>query len=354
MSDHSGVGKALADLREAIVSGFNTESLDMILRDNDLLSANVASGPSFAVHVKSLIEVAHKEGWLIKLCNVLADARRKNKPVYSAITFARQRLSNARGAEDHLILSITSNLTVAEETVDLALEMDGKAATIEWPRSSDQLLDATRASVKTFDEDHITLEGAEQFARDASSAIASCIRFRNGFQKRLPDLIRRLQGLENSHKRQAVVGYLLLANYVTHQPLAALSSWEGSLQLDFQIPAAWVPFRNLPMNEAVPKLLGPGKVRMYGLYRVDSFLGVGPKVRMYVPPGSMSSQKAVPLVGRPYPNESNELVIYDKELICRWLVPQIEIMDEQGGVPRMPGGYSVWGWVFFDVKQPSV
>ena len=90
------VGKVRSDLREAILAGFDTVSLDQVLSDNDMLRANVAIGPDFASRVNSLIDVARQEGWLIDLCGVLADARVGNERVNSSIAAVQKWLMDQR------------------------------------------------------------------------------------------------------------------------------------------------------------------------------------------------------------------------------------------------------------------
>ena len=80
-------------LRAAILAGFDHESLDRVLADNDMLRPEVETG-SFAKRVDSLIEVARQQGWLIELCDVLAAARSGNAPVSSAILAVRQSLTD--------------------------------------------------------------------------------------------------------------------------------------------------------------------------------------------------------------------------------------------------------------------
>jgi len=91
-------GKMRAKLREAILAGFSPAALDETLRDNDMFRHNIASGPDFATHVNSLIDVADQESWLIELCGVLAAARSRNKPVSSAILSVQKWLTEQRQA----------------------------------------------------------------------------------------------------------------------------------------------------------------------------------------------------------------------------------------------------------------
>ena len=81
-------------LRAAILSGFDHVSLDQVLRDNDMNHASIATGPDFEEHVDSLIEVARQQGWLNKLCDVLAAARSGNPDVSSAILAVRKSLTD--------------------------------------------------------------------------------------------------------------------------------------------------------------------------------------------------------------------------------------------------------------------
>src|SRR5215203_7397804 len=93
-------GKMRAKLRAAIFDGFNPASLDQILSDNDRLQPNIAIGPDFATRVNSLIDVARREGWLIELCDVLAEARPDNQRVNSAIIAAQKWLIDHRGSDE--------------------------------------------------------------------------------------------------------------------------------------------------------------------------------------------------------------------------------------------------------------
>ena len=85
-------GNERAKLREAILIGFSPDSLDEVLRDNDMFRPNIASGPDFFARVSSLIEVASQEGWLIDLCRVLASERAGNKAVSGAIIAVQRAL----------------------------------------------------------------------------------------------------------------------------------------------------------------------------------------------------------------------------------------------------------------------
>jgi len=99
MLGYAREGKMRSKLREAILAGFDFASLNEVLRDNDMLRHNVAIGPDFATRVNSLIDVAYHEGWLIKLCDVLAAARDGNKPVSDAIVAARKRLMDQQAVD---------------------------------------------------------------------------------------------------------------------------------------------------------------------------------------------------------------------------------------------------------------
>jgi effector-associated domain 1 (EAD1)-containing protein len=93
-------GKMRARLCEAILAGFNPVSLDLVLRENDMLRPNVALGPDFTTRVHSLIDVAHEEGWLIELCGVLADARAGNQRVNSALVAVQKWLIDQRDSNE--------------------------------------------------------------------------------------------------------------------------------------------------------------------------------------------------------------------------------------------------------------
>jgi|GEM_PF-6020014 hypothetical protein len=89
-------GKMRSKLREAILAGFDPTSLDQVLSDYDMRASNVALGPDFATRVNSLIDVAHREGWLIELCDALAEARADNQRVNAAIGAVQKWLKDHR------------------------------------------------------------------------------------------------------------------------------------------------------------------------------------------------------------------------------------------------------------------
>ena len=100
MLGYTREGKMRSKLREAILAGFNPASLDEVLRDNDMFASNVAIGPDFSTRVNSLIDVAHQEGRLIKLCSVLADVRPDNERVSSEIIRVQEWLKDQRNIND--------------------------------------------------------------------------------------------------------------------------------------------------------------------------------------------------------------------------------------------------------------
>jgi Effector-associated domain 1 len=85
---------ARSNLRAAILAGFDHESLDQVLRDKEMPSHDVVDTGSFARRVDSLIEVARQQGWLIKLCDALAEARSRNADVASPILAVRRQLAD--------------------------------------------------------------------------------------------------------------------------------------------------------------------------------------------------------------------------------------------------------------------
>ena len=89
--DTMPAGGARSKLRAAILAGFDHDSLDQFLGDNNMLSPDIGTG-SLRKRVDSLIEVARQQGWLIELCDALATARSRNVPVSSAILAVRQSL----------------------------------------------------------------------------------------------------------------------------------------------------------------------------------------------------------------------------------------------------------------------
>jgi effector-associated domain 1 (EAD1)-containing protein len=100
MPRHAPEGKMGAKLREAILAGFDPASLNQVLRDNDMLSANIVIGPDFATRVNSLIDVARQEGWLVELCGVLAEARAGNQRVNSAIVAVQKWLEDRHDSDE--------------------------------------------------------------------------------------------------------------------------------------------------------------------------------------------------------------------------------------------------------------
>ena len=78
-------GRQRALLRDAISRAFARETLDEVLRDNNLYSNDVSQDQVFNNRISSLIDVFFREGRLIELCGVLAIARVSNEPVHAAI-----------------------------------------------------------------------------------------------------------------------------------------------------------------------------------------------------------------------------------------------------------------------------
>jgi len=78
-------GRQRADLRDAISRAFSRETLDEVLRDNNLYSNDVSQDPVFNNRISSLIDVFFGEGRLIELCGVLAIARISNESVHAVI-----------------------------------------------------------------------------------------------------------------------------------------------------------------------------------------------------------------------------------------------------------------------------
>ena len=100
MPGNAREGKMRARLREAILAGFNSASLDLVLQEHDMLRPNVALGPDFTTRVNSLIDVARQEGWLIELCGVLADARAGNQQVNSVFVAVQKWLMEQRDTNE--------------------------------------------------------------------------------------------------------------------------------------------------------------------------------------------------------------------------------------------------------------
>ena len=74
-------GKERSRLREAILAGFDPDSLNSILRDNNRLQHNIALGPDFITRVNSLVDIADQEGWLDDLEKAKAQAKAENKKI---------------------------------------------------------------------------------------------------------------------------------------------------------------------------------------------------------------------------------------------------------------------------------
>ena len=85
-------GRQRAYLREAISRGFDHDSLDEVLRDNNLYDDDVSQDSTFSNRINSLIDVFFMKGRLIELCGVLAAERQQNKTVHEAIISVQQWL----------------------------------------------------------------------------------------------------------------------------------------------------------------------------------------------------------------------------------------------------------------------
>jgi hypothetical protein len=85
-------GRQRADLRDAVSRGFTRETLDEVLRDNNLYSNDVSQDSVFNNRISSLIDVFFREGRLIELCGALAAARVNNEPLHAVIIRVQQWL----------------------------------------------------------------------------------------------------------------------------------------------------------------------------------------------------------------------------------------------------------------------
>jgi hypothetical protein len=85
-------GKLWGRLRDAILAGFVRTELDEILKFNNWRSYGIADGDNFKERAGSVIDVAFREGWLIALCEALAEARKGKPDVYVEFIEVRDTL----------------------------------------------------------------------------------------------------------------------------------------------------------------------------------------------------------------------------------------------------------------------
>jgi len=79
-------------LSQAILAGFVRHELDRILRINNWRARNVADGDDYEERVGSLIDVSYREGWLVALCEALAEARKGRADIYGEFIQVRDTL----------------------------------------------------------------------------------------------------------------------------------------------------------------------------------------------------------------------------------------------------------------------
>lgn len=232
---------------------------------------------------------------------------------------------------NHPTIALTSILSVDEEELDSVIERFGSnwhEAEIKWPRSSDELLLVVREAIKKFDEANIHSPGYQEFIKEAPAAIADTIRSRALFQKRLAGLVGRMNEFSVTDTKQAVRGFLLLANFSSHWKLGFLSSWEGLMHLNLQAPNAWVPFQGMRSDQFLRRLLGYDDISLVRLYRIGNhnmgrYRGGG-LLWLYVYLPTPVANRAFNCDLRP-----TRYLIQDKEEICRWLIPQIETEEDK-------------------------
>ena len=85
-------GKLWDRLSQAILAGFVRQELDRILRINNWRARNVADGDDYEERVGSLIDVSYREGWLVTLCEALAEARKGRADIYGEFIQVRDTL----------------------------------------------------------------------------------------------------------------------------------------------------------------------------------------------------------------------------------------------------------------------
>jgi hypothetical protein len=103
-------GKLWDRLSKAILAGFARHELDRILRINNWRAHNVADGDDYEERVGSLIDVSYREGWLVALCEALADARKGRAEIYVEFIQVRDTL---------LAVVDPRNLTVIFSSVEI-------------------------------------------------------------------------------------------------------------------------------------------------------------------------------------------------------------------------------------------
>ena len=79
-------------MSQAILAGFARHELDRILRINNWRAHNVADGDDYEERVGSLIDVSYREGWLVTLCEALAEARKGRADIYGEFIQVRDTL----------------------------------------------------------------------------------------------------------------------------------------------------------------------------------------------------------------------------------------------------------------------
>ena len=79
------------DLRQAILASFNSDRLELFLKDIEFPYVGELADSNFAARVDSLIDLAFRSGWLIKLLRAL-EAEPKDRTAHTKIVNIRKRL----------------------------------------------------------------------------------------------------------------------------------------------------------------------------------------------------------------------------------------------------------------------
>ena len=93
-------GRQRADYAKRYRAPSTRDTLDEVLRDNNLVNHDVSEDPAFNNRISSLIDVFFREGRLIELCGALAAACVNNEPIHAAIV-AVQTVADRSGAPPH-------------------------------------------------------------------------------------------------------------------------------------------------------------------------------------------------------------------------------------------------------------
>lgn len=259
---------------------------------------------------------------------------------------ATSKQVRASDVRNNRTISLTSFVSVDEEELDSTIESFGfnwPEVGIKWDRSCDQFLLLVREAVKKFGDD-FTRGAKEAFIKAAPARIASTVRNRAIFQKRLPGLVSRMRKFDTGENtefgrectREAIKGFLLLANFKSHQDLALIN---GIQHLNLPVPKVCIEFLVMPSKDFLRRLHGESDdilhERLYkiGDYDIDRGSGGPPFMYVYVPKWLINTRPS-PTISR---RESR--LFQDQLDICKWLIPQIETSDELRSLPETYAGY---------------